>query len=295
MLAAATAWGDAENAEKHLKVGAAHDKGDLATAPEPLQPRADEVAVAAGHFDMGSEGGSAEEKPVHKVNVAAFYLDRTEVTVAAYRQCVQAGKCQAHDTVNWEGYSQADAKKWSRFCTWGKADRDTHPINCVDWDQATAYCAWKGKRLPTEEEWEYAARGTDGRKYPWGNTPEPGPTLLNACGAECAAMWLEKFGQARRTMYQGSDGWPETAPVGSFHKGKSPFGAEDMAGNVWEWTASGYCTYPDTQCSASRRVVRGGSWYDDGPSFMRAASRVAGSPSYRNMFVGFRCARSVLK
>jgi formylglycine-generating enzyme required for sulfatase activity len=264
-------------------------------AQPPSQPRADEVAVPTGHFRMGSDDGAADEKPALEVKLAAFYLDRTEVTVAAYRQCVQAGKCKAQDTVQWEGYGEADVKKWSQFCNWGRADRGNHPINCVDWEQAAAYCQWKGKRLPTEQEWEYAARGTAGRKYPWGSTPEPGPTLLNACGSECVAMGKEMFGGTWSAMYQGDDGWPATAPVGSFHKGTSPVGAEDLAGNVWEWTASKYCAYPNVQCNESRRVARGGSWNSSHPTLLRAACRNRIQPAFRIFDLGFRCARPVVE
>ena len=112
------------------------------------------LAIPAGTFRMGANDVGDDAKPVHAVSVAAFCMDPTEVTVAAYKGCTS---CSAPST--------------SGACTWGVAGRDNHPINCVDWNQATAFCSAVGKRLPTEEEWEYAARGTPAWKFPWGNTP----------------------------------------------------------------------------------------------------------------------------
>jgi formylglycine-generating enzyme required for sulfatase activity len=112
------------------------------------------VAIPAGAFLMGADDLGDDAKPVHAVTVAAFFMDRNEVTVAAYKRCTSC--------------SPPDA---TEYCNWGKSGRDNHPVNCVDWNQATAFCTSVGKRLPTEEEWEYAACGTMGRMYPWGNTP----------------------------------------------------------------------------------------------------------------------------
>jgi formylglycine-generating enzyme required for sulfatase activity len=209
------------------------------------------VSVPAGSFMMGSNDGEACEKPVHRVSVVGFAMDVTEVTTAAYTACVRAGRCSAANT--------------GESCNYGHSDKNNHPINCVDWDQATAYCGSVGKRLPTEEEWEYAARGTDGRKYPWGNE-EPG---TRAC-------WNE--------------GWAgSTCSVGSYASGV--FGLKDMAGNVWEWTASGYSSdYSNSRASAAR-VVRGGRWYDTVASLLRSSGRSRNAPSDRYDIIGFRCAR----
>jgi formylglycine-generating enzyme required for sulfatase activity/serine/threonine protein kinase len=249
------------------------------------------VKIPAGTFKMGSEDGEKDEKPAHEVVVSAFEMDRTEVTVAAYRACVEAGKCEASDTVYAPDYykTAADVKLFSGFCNWGKTDRATHPINCVDWKQAAAFCEWAGKRLPTEEEWEYAARGTDGRKYPWGDSA-PGPTLLNACGAECRVMWAKK-GFTTKVMYEGTDGYEDTAPVGSFASGASPFGLQDMAGNVWEWTSSWYSADYSKNRAGTYRVYRGGGWGNDAPADVRAADRNRNAPSDRDYDLGFRCAR----
>ncbi len=210
------------------------------------------VRIPAGSFMMGSEDGDVDERPVHNVTLASFEMDVTEVTVKAYKACVDAGRCSKPDT--------------GGFCNWGRVHRDTHPVNCVDWTQARAFCSWAGKRLPTEEEWEYAARGTDGRTYPWGNDAHDATRLCS-------------------TRSQG------TCEVGQFLPGDSPFGLHDMAGNVWEWTGSRYCSYSKPGCSEAAHVHRGGSWNYDSPSFVRAANRVRYDPSLRNDFLGFRCAR----
>ncbi|MEO7327843.1 MAG: SUMF1/EgtB/PvdO family nonheme iron enzyme, partial [Minicystis sp.] len=179
-----------------------------------------------------------------------------------------------------------------------RADRDNHPLNCIDWTQAATYCAWAGGRLPTEAEWEYAARGKDGRKYPWGNA-DPGPTLLNACGSECRALGA-KVGAKWPVMYEGNDGWETTAEVGKFPLGASPFGLLDMAGNVWEWTADVEAPYEasaqvnpriDKGPDMLRRVIRGGAWHNNDASRVRGAYRSGHDVASRYDIVGFRCAR----
>ncbi|MBN1608249.1 MAG: SUMF1/EgtB/PvdO family nonheme iron enzyme [Polyangiaceae bacterium] len=259
--------------------------------PPPQLKGARMVRIPAGTFQMGSNDGDEDEKPVHAVTLPSFEMDVTEVTVAEYKDCVAAKACQpAFATVSWPGMKPEDEKTWSPFCNWGRKGRELHPINCVDWNQARAYCRWAGKRLPTEEEWEYAARGTDGRKYPWGDGA-PGPDRLNACGTECVAMLKEK-GLTWTAMYAGSDGYPDTAPVGSFPKGKSPFDVLDMAGNVWEWTETEYCdSYAVSKKCATARVDRGGSWINNNPSNVRAPTRGHDGAPHRFLSVGFRCAR----
>jgi formylglycine-generating enzyme required for sulfatase activity len=206
---------------------------------------------------MGSNDGTDAEKPAHQVYLDAYWIDRTEVTNAMFALCVQAGHCQ----------KPAPRERSSEY--------DQHPTIFIRWDNAQSYCSWAEARLPTEAEWEKAARGTDGRVYPWGNDKDP------------AKYYVVYY-------YQ------DTKPVGSYPSGVSPYGALDMAGGVWEWINDWYdSTYyqnspssnPQGPASGDGRVVRGGSWYDyeDG---VRSAHRVGIISSSYALSYGFRCARS---
>ncbi len=258
--------------------------------PPPPPPRDDGmVSVPAGEFFMGcNERVDSEcendEKPGRRVSVKAFRIDKTEVTVAAYRKCVQAGGCSAEGltTAFWSGKVQT---KWSKYCNWDKPDRANHPINCVNWEHARRYCAWANKRLPTDAEWEKAARGTDGRKYPWGNKGFGDVRVANIAD-ESAKRKFSKL-----TVAEGyDDGFVDTAPVGSFSPaGDSPFHAQDVIGNVWEWTADWY-VHGDI-VRGKYRSLRGGSWLSD-PRFARASNRNLHDPADRRDFVGFRCVQS---
>lgn len=258
-----------------------------------LPPPPGMVEIPAGSFLMGSNDGDADEKPVHRVTLPTYYFDQYEVTMDDYQKCVRAGRCSSLEkTVKYEGYSEEDVKKWSPFCNVNQRGKGRHPVNCVDWSQAAAYCKWAGKRLPTEEEWEYAARGTDGRKYPWGNEA-PRAGLLNACGSECIEMSKTKGFDGWKSMYSGNDGWEMTAPVGSVKGDKSPFGVMDLGGNVTEWVQDWYRdSYQKSDGPTKKRSLRGASWRHGNPSVARAPNRFGDSPEFRGFLVGFRCART---
>jgi formylglycine-generating enzyme required for sulfatase activity len=219
--------------------------------------------VPGGVIRIGATDLS-DASPVHEVQINAFSIDRTEVTVSAYSQCVDAGICTPP-----RGLLGAD----SYFCTWGnRRTIPTHPVNCVDWNQASQFCQWAGKRLPIEEEWEYAARGGDFRKYPWGNgDPQRGSLCWDRGGSTY------------------------TCPVGSIISDMSPFGLYDMAGNVEEWTASRHCPYSNPACGANQVVIRGGNsgYRSYGPflDLVRTARRRPANPSTYDQNKGFRCAR----
>jgi len=266
-------------------------------APQPVRGcAANQVPIPGGTFWMGDQDLA---KPVHKVTLSPFCMDKTEVTVAAFRACVLAGDCpRPSATVDWKGIDPDDKKQYSQFCTWGESGFDRHPINCVDWKQANTYCEWTGGRLPTEAEWEYAARGNDGRNYPWGNEA-PDATTLSACGRECSSVTKAQQEATHGWLYSRSDDWPATAPVGHYPRGASPFGVLDMAGNVLEWTADGFSDYSEEpvtnpqrfRLDAAPRVVRGGCWHYDDPAGVRAANRRGWDPGRRGNSLGFRCAR----
>ncbi|HWO24829.1 MAG TPA: SUMF1/EgtB/PvdO family nonheme iron enzyme [Kofleriaceae bacterium] len=258
--------------------------------------------VPAGKLLMGSPDGvgDAGERPQHEVTLAGYCIDKLEVTVKEYEACVVAKGCPAAPrTVHQDGILRVELERYSLLCNGD--DRLDHPINCVDWAQAVAYCRWAGKRLPTEAEWEYAARGASGQTYPWGNDP-PSAGSLNACGAECVAMRARipgSAGHSSEKMYEASDGWETTAPVGSFPAGASPFGVLDMAGNVAEWTADWYADYSKEAVTDPRgaqvgetRVCRGSGWNSSAAGSSSAAFRFSRRPHYRLSGVGFRCAAS---
>jgi formylglycine-generating enzyme required for sulfatase activity len=165
----------------------------------------------------------------------------------------------------------------------------------VSFSQSRAYCQAQGKRLPSEEEWELAARGSEGRAYPWGDAP-PSGKLVNACGSECSGeltTMLSALGkEGWPAMHADDDGATATAAVGSFPAGASAAGVLDLAGNVWEWTASPYCPYGESDCGDSRRVLRGGGWDVPDPGALRSSRRFPGVPSGRGHNIGFRCAWS---
>jgi serine/threonine-protein kinase len=248
--------------------------------------------IAGGAFLMGSSEGREDERPVHRVEVRAFCLDRSEVTVAAYSACVVEGACTpAEATVTWNGIAEEAKRFESSDCLAHQNDRMDHPINCIDWNQADKFCRARGKRLPTEEEWEYAARGGGKqRRHPWGDAP-PGQDLANVCGGECRAA-LKKRGRElpAGAAMTGDDGFATTAPVGRFPKGDSQDGVHDLTGNVWEWTASPYCPYPSHTCSNPARVFRGSGWMTYLQPHFLPTTRLYSHPTHRYADIGFRCA-----
>jgi formylglycine-generating enzyme required for sulfatase activity len=242
------------------------------------------VAVPAGEFFLGcNEQVDSEcdddEKPGRRVSVAAFQIDKTEVTVAQYGRCVDAGACSS-DGLTLPYWGDKEQPEFAWACNWGKGGREQHPMNCVEWRQAQAYCTWAGKRLPTEAEWEKAARGTDGRKYPWGNQGYGAAGQVANIADETAKRSQPDWSSAAGY----DDNFYGTAPVGSFPAGASPYGALDMVGNVWEWTADWY------DAEHKYRSNRGGSW-GDLPRWARASGRDGLAPGLRDVGVGFRCAQ----
>lgn len=229
------------------------------------------IEIPGGPFKMGADDGEADEKPVHDVVVATFCLDKTEVTVSSYESCVSEQKCSSEHLA--EHSDNGRTFFGDQRCNYTKNERSQHPVNCVDWDQADAYCKARGGRLPTEEEWEFAARGgSEQRKYPWGDA-DPGNQLC----------WRG----------QGNVGKRYGTCAVDLAAGASRWGAADLAGNVWEWTSGRYCPYPDNRCPDDRRVIRGGGWSDDKPAAARPSIRFPGMPAVRTIYVGFRCARTL--
>ena len=255
------------------------------------------VYVPEGEFWMGSSAldrsALNDEKPQHNVYLDAFWIDQTEVTVAQFRTFSQAtGYLTLAETRGWADAWVERAGEWQvvRGADWqhpfgsGSTTEADQPVVQIAWADATAYCAWVGGSLPTEAQWEKAARGTDGRIFPWGNLFDG--TLLNYCDASCT------YGDSSF-----DDGYPFMAPVRSYPAGTSPYGALDMAGNVWEWTADRYNAgyyaespgiNPAGPENGGNRVLRGGSWNHDRYG-MRAASRLDCTPNTAVDNFGFRC------
>ncbi|MBI2565453.1 MAG: SUMF1/EgtB/PvdO family nonheme iron enzyme [Candidatus Schekmanbacteria bacterium] len=231
--------------------------------------RADqEVLVFAGEFTMGCGGAQgpytcdSDEAPAHAVWLDAFYLDSYEAPAGDYAACERAGACSP--------------TYYEETCNTHRASHENHPINCLWWSQAEAYCRWRGKRLPTEAEWEKAARGTDGRIFPWGDgAPDCATTNINGCVGD-------------------------TVAIGSYPLGRSAYGAHDMAGNVSEWVADWYdesyyaqspYENPTGPESGSVRIGRGDTWWASAADVRAAKRSVNGPGSRRYHYLGVRCAR----
>ncbi|MBN2147381.1 MAG: formylglycine-generating enzyme family protein [Anaerolineales bacterium] len=247
-----------------------------------------QVYVPAGEFLMGSddpeakrtiEGGRAyPEIPQHTVYLDSYWIDKFEVTTSQYALCVAAGICRAP----WETSSYTYANYY------GNPEYANYPVIWVNWYMARDYCTWVGRRLPTEAEWEKAARGTDGAMYPWGNDELSGERA-NFCDINCTrSIANDRY----------DDGYPDVAPVGSYPAGASPYGAMDMSGNVWEWVSSLIMPYPydandgrEDPDSTAERAWRGGPW-SNGYWWMRSSVRYRSVSNYWWYVLGFRCASS---
>jgi formylglycine-generating enzyme required for sulfatase activity len=274
--------------------------------PKPTCPEG-MVYIAPGRFTMGTNNQSpalAAANPAHDVEIAkGFCMDRVEVTVEAYNRCAGTTRCsQASSQAAWaqeeNGEKTAEASKLlhGKQCNAASADRWSHPANCVSWYQAKTYCEAIGGRLPTEAEWEYSARGATDRAFPWGDT-SPKPQLLNACGKECRD-WHETVGLSGEvgvTLYEVSDGFASTSPVGAFGLGATPEGVLDLAGNVFEWTIDGPAEYSAPTGKASspsgeRHMVRGGAYNSGSVESIDPAFRFAMPDGTLSPAIGFRCA-----
>ena len=229
--------------------------------PESDAAGAGMVEIPGAAFLMGAYLGEGpnEERPAHEVMMPTYWIDSTEVTVEAYRSCVEAGRCvrpHVDKMCNFDGNPTP----------YGDADRSKHPINCVDLNMAEAYCAYVDKRLPTEREWEFAARGgAEHRRFSWGADD---PSAKNACYAHIGG----------------------TCKVASYAPGA--FGLYDMAGNVWEWTASKYGPYPYEATQGDHYVYRGGSWSRRFPHWLAGGMRNRYRRGEFSASLGFRCAKS---
>ncbi len=246
-------------------------------------------------YQRGDAAGERNEAPPHRVSLAPYCIDRTEVTVGRYRACVAEGRCTVHTTINFPALPAAEQPFWSSFCNGARTDRDDHPINCVDWAQADSYCRARGGRLPTEAEWELAARGVEARRFPWGDAA-PTPDRVNACDPDCRTATQRPGRPPPAVALNASDGAATTAAVGSYPAGASFYGAQDMAGNVMEWTADWFGPYgaipltdPTGPLTGTTRVVRGGHWSTSNPAQLRTTARAEAQPGFRLATLGFRC------
>ena len=235
------------------------------------------MQIPAGPFFMGSDTGPVDERPKHQVHLDAFQIDRTPVTNAQFAEFLNArGPINTRNERLFD-VDDRDARLHQRGTTWvAEAGFATHPVVEVSWVGARDYCQWLGKRLPTEAEWEKAARGTDDRRYPWGDALQ------------------------EQTRAQYNAGWNETAPVGSFPAGVSTYGVLDMAGNVWEWVSSAYHPYPYQAADGREdlapgpvRSTRGGG-HDSSAEDLTTTQRgrlLSRNPRAGHHNIGFRCAR----
>ena len=247
-----------------------------------------QIFIPEGEITLGSsdkeakitlEGGRAyPEVPINTVYLDSFWIDKYEVTNGQYALCVEAGDCN-------EPYTIISSTRPEYY---GNPEYEDYPVIWVNWYMARNYCDWTGRRLVKEAEWERASRESFENKYPWGNDPISGDKA-NFCDTNCPKSWANP---------NFDDGYADTAPVGSYPDGASPFGVMDMSGNVWEWTGTLIMQYPydlndgrEDLEAAGERAWRGGAW-NDGYWWMRSSTRYRSVPFYWNFNLGFRCAAS---
>jgi len=249
----------------------------LSTSPARAQGSInDMVEVPAGPFTMGSDDGPTDERPAHRITLPAFRIDRLPVTNADFAAFLNAVGPHNASGERLFDFDDSDARVHKRGERWSADEGfEKHPVVEVSWVGARDFCAWRKKRLPTEAEWEKAARGADARRYPWGNTaPDAARAQFNA-------------------------GFNETAPVDGFPAGASIYGAQDLAGNTWEWVSSAYRPYRydarDGRENGTPGPVRGtrGGGHDSGPEEITTTQRgrnLSRNPSAGHHNIGFRCA-----
>jgi len=262
-------------------------------------PKVLQMCVQTGATQGDCETSLKEEKPAHTVWLDAYWIDRTDVSNAQFQGFVNASNYKSDAEKVGQSYVyDVPSKKWveTAGADWkhprgpqsSVSGLQNHPVVQISWNDAAAYCQWAGRSLPTEAQWEKAARGTDGRIFPWGNL-NPAGNLLNFSDKNLDDSLSDK---------SIDDGYQLTSPVGNYPDGASPYGALDMAGNVWQWTSGWDGPYnnadqrnPTGPVSGESRVRRGGSWVDDIYN-VRSAYRFPASPTNSTPNSGFRCADS---
>jgi serine/threonine-protein kinase len=246
-----------------------------------------------GHEEDCQHAGCAQARPVHTVALDAFWIDRTEVTNAMFAAFLNEQGNQSEDGVRWlepgaghGGIVYGHIKERDGVFR-PEPGYEAYPVVEVSWYGAAAYCAWAGGRLPTEAEWEYAARGPEARAYPWGDAFDG--ARANYCDTNCTYRWRDA---------SFDDGFAEWGPVGSYPDGASWRGALDMAGNVWEWVndrwsedyyASSPADNPAGPDAGTLRVARGGSWFEESWCLCASCRKALTPSSYRMHWIGVRC------
>ena len=243
------------------------------------------VYIPAGEFTMGSDENPGAQ-PAHPVYLDAFWMDQTEVTNYKYALCVADEAC----------LPPLEFSSYTRSSYYDNPEYSDYPVIYVDYEDAAAYCQWAGRRLPTEAEWEKAARGTDGRIYPWGNDFDG--SVVNFCDVNCPFNWADR---------EYDDGYADTSPVGSYPQGASPYGVLDMSGNVMEWAASIFKPYPYDAADGRENIEflegswgfqmmnRGGSWDLPADLNLQVTKRIWSLVNEGRVgieYFGFRCASS---